>query len=70
MTKIWTQNYTAPVNTSPVTYAVQRHSGFGWEEVWQTTDYLQALAWIVHHRRTNTKTDKVRISLTPKIQYR
>ena len=70
MTNTWTQNYTAPVITSPVTYSVQRRAGSEWVEVWQTTDYLQALAWIVRHRRTNPKTDKVRISLTPKIQYR
>lgn len=66
----WIQNTTAPVITSPVTYSVLRNSGSGWEEVWQTTDYMQALACIVRHRRTNPKTDKVRISLTQKIQYR
>lgn len=66
----WIQNTTAMVITSPVTYSVQRRAGSEWEEVWQTTDYMQALAWIVRHRRTNPKTDKVRISLTTKIQYR
>lgn len=66
----WIQNYTAKVITSPVTYSVQRRAGSEWEEVWQTTEYLQALAWIIRHRRTNPKTDKVRISLTPKIQYK
>lgn len=70
MINTWTQNYTAPVNTSPVTYSVQRRTGSEWVEVWQTADYLKALAWIIHHRRTNPKTDKVRISLTQKIQYR
>ena len=70
MHNTWIQNTTAPVITSPITYSVQRNVGSGWEEVWQTTDYMQALAWIVRHRRTNPKTDKVRISLTPKIQYR
>lgn len=66
----WTQNYTAPVIASPVTYSVQRLVGSAWEEVWQTTEYLQALAWVIRHRRTAPKTDRVRISLTPKIQYR
>lgn len=66
----WIQKTTAQVINSPITYSVQRNSGSGWEEVWQTTDYMQALAWIVRHRRTNPKNDKVRINLTPKIQYR
>lgn len=51
----------------PVTYVVRRLTAFGWENIYESTEYLQALAKILYIRRTTKGTAPVKMNVKPQI---
>ncbi len=67
MTNTWTQTFSSVPVLHPVTYVVRRHTAFGWEDIFESTEYLQALAKILHIRRTTKGTEIVKMNVKPQI---
>lgn len=49
-----------------VVYTVFRLIGTAWVGILQDTDYMKCLAYVVNHRRTHPKEDKVKIGINNK----
>ena len=49
-----------------VVYTVFRLVGTVWVGILQSTDYMKCLTYVVNHRRTHPKEDKVKISINNK----
>ena len=67
MTNTWTQSIFSVQVLHPVTYVVRRRTAFGWEDIYESTEYLQALAKILHIRKTTKGTAQVKMNVKPQI---
>ena len=67
MTNTWTHSYSSMPVVHPVTYVVRRHTVFGWENIFESTEYLKALAKILYIRRTTKGTEMVKMNIKPQI---
>lgn len=67
MTNTWIQNYFSKPVVHPVTYVVLRLTAFGWENVFESTEYLQALAKILYIRKTTKGAAQVKMNVKPQI---
>lgn len=67
MTNTWTHSYSSMPVVHHVTYVVHRQTAFGWENVFESTEYLQALAKILYIRKTTKGTAQVKMNVKPQI---
>lgn len=67
MTNTWTHSYFSMQAVHPVKYVVLRRTAFGWENILESTEYLQALAKILYIRRTTKGADQVKMNVKPQI---
>lgn len=67
MTNKWTQTISSVTALHPVTYVVRRRTAFGWENIYESTEYLQALAKILHIRKTTKGAAQVKMNVKPQI---
>ena len=51
----------------PVVYVVHRRTAFGWENIYESTEYLKALAKILYIRRTTKGAAQVKMNVKPQI---
>lgn len=67
MINTWTQTFSSVPALHPVTYVVRRRTVFGWEDIFESTEYLQALAKILYIRRVTKGTEIVKMNVKPQI---
>lgn len=67
MTNTWTHSYSSMQVLHPVTYVVRRRTAFGWENIYESTEYLKALAKILYIRRTTKGAAQVKMNVKPQI---
>lgn len=63
----WTHSYSSMPVVHTVTYVVRKQTAFGWENIYESTDYLQALAKILYERRATKGAAKVKMNVKPQI---
>lgn len=69
MNKVWTQTWTANPLPATVVYVIQQFRDGVWADIWQTTNYLQGLAWAIHYRREGKDKRKIRMQILTKNIY-
>ena len=67
MTNTWTHSYSSMPVVHPVVYVVRRRTAFGWENIYESTEYLKALAKILYIRRTTKGAAQVKMNVKPQI---